>query len=255
MDLPTRQIVTVIQDGLVLIENYFSLTQQQSIVDAMMLYGNGSVHPLFNFYRGSVVEMENGYLASKPTANSTSGQQQSDDRRLNMGYKASVDVPIEHLPLSLTRSCLSCIVQARKHSPSIPLLKNPYNCKLLYYTANTKSKLGWHQDTVPGLTIEQQHQDLVIPVVSFSFGNMATFKYKNSKTEQAKTIELPSGSALVFGGPSRMIWHTVSKIHTDPPLGPNMPVPGRFSLTFREEGYPSLWQSVGIAPAVPLVIL
>jgi len=116
-----------------------------------------------------------------------------------------------------------------------------------------KSRLGWHQDTVHGLSIED-HSKLNSPVVSFSFGDTGIFKYKNKMEDQPNSIQLISGSAICFGGPSRMIWHSITKIEKNSsPRELQMGIPGRFSLTFREQGHPTLWEEDGIPPVVPVV--
>ena len=49
-----------------------------------------------------------------------------------------------------------------------------------------------------------------------------------------QTVRLDSGDVLVFGGPARMLFHGVTKIHShNRPKGLVM-APGRLNLTFRE---------------------
>ncbi|GIL84065.1 hypothetical protein Vretimale_11035 [Volvox reticuliferus] len=56
--------------------------------------------------------------------------------------------------------------------------------------------------------------------------------------EEASTVRLESGDLLVFGGPGRMIFHSVSKVHpnTAPPelVRATGLRPGRLNLTFRQ---------------------
>lgn len=78
-----------------------------------------------------------------------------------------------------------------------------------------------------------------IPVVSFSLGDAADFVFGPSRDEaRCRTLRLESGDALVFGGPARMLYHGVAKVH-----GGSAPAqllartnlrPGRLNLTFRQ---------------------
>ena len=49
-----------------------------------------------------------------------------------------------------------------------------------------------------------------------------------------KTLRLDSGDVLVFGGPARMLFHGVTKIHTNNRPKGLVLAPGRLNLTFRE---------------------
>lgn len=89
------------------------------------------------------------------------------------------------------------------------------------------------------------------PVVSFSIGDTGDFIYEvltgPGGPPLEKTIQLKSGDCLIFGGPSRMIRHAVSRIYPG-----TSPLPhiggeegtggfslrcGRLNLTFREDGW------------------
>lgn len=78
-----------------------------------------------------------------------------------------------------------------------------------------------------------------IPVVSFSIGATGTFVFnKRRSTEGASSIDLESGDLLVFGGPSRMIYHGLQSIDADSSpeeliKATNMRK-GRLNLTFRQ---------------------
>jgi len=50
------------------------------------------------------------------------------------------------------------------------------------------------------------------PVLFASVGHTAEFWYKNDAKDKEKLVILESGDVLVFGGESRRILHTVSKI-------------------------------------------
>ena len=76
------------------------------------------------------------------------------------------------------------------------------------------------------------------PVVTLSLGDSCVFRFAGvgRRTAPFTDVELRSGDLLVFGGPSRRIYHGVPKVldGTAPPdLG--LP-PGRVSITLRETG-------------------
>ncbi|MEW5319190.1 MAG: hypothetical protein WDW38_010357 [Sanguina aurantia] len=78
-----------------------------------------------------------------------------------------------------------------------------------------------------------------LPVVSFSIGDSADFLFGSTRDpDTATNIKLESGDVLIFGGPSRMVYHGVSKIHTG--SAPQALLtkcglrPGRLNLTFRQ---------------------
>lgn len=77
------------------------------------------------------------------------------------------------------------------------------------------------------------------PVVSFSVGDSGIFAYgKERDPQKAEKISLESGDVLIFGGPSRMIFHGVESII--PKSAPKELIDktnikqGRLNLTFRE---------------------
>ena len=91
------------------------------------------------------------------------------------------------------------------------------------------ARLGLHQDA-------EEPSDA--PVVTISLGDTGLFRIAgvDRRTAPFVDIHLQSGDLLVFGGPSRRIYHGVPKVydHTAPQdLG--LPA-GRLSLTIRETG-------------------
>ncbi len=93
------------------------------------------------------------------------------------------------------------------------------------------AKLGLHQDG---------EEPAAAPVVTISLGDTRTFGSPASTAGSAPftDVELRSGDLLVFGGPSRRIFHGVhqgGRRHRAEGLG--LP-PGRLSITVRETGFP-----------------
>jgi DNA oxidative demethylase len=97
------------------------------------------------------------------------------------------------------------------------------------YTAD--ARLGLHQDV-------EEPSDA--PVVTISVGDTCLFRMAgvDRRTAPFTDIELQSGDLLVFGGPSRRIFHGVPKVYeATGPRDTGLP-PGRLSITVRETGLP-----------------
>lgn len=91
--------------------------------------------------------------------------------------------------------------------------------------------LGLHQDG-------EEPSDA--PVVTISLGDTCVFRLAgvDRRTGPFVDVELRSGDLLVFGGPSRRIFHGVPKVMDD--TGPAwIDLPGRLSITVRETGFES----------------
>ena len=66
--------------------------------------------------------------------------------------------------------------------------------------------MGSHQD--------RDEHDFTAPLVSISLGDTATFHIGGSKRTDPKTrIKLLSGDVLVMGGPARLAFHGVDRVH------------------------------------------
>jgi alkylated DNA repair protein (DNA oxidative demethylase) len=91
------------------------------------------------------------------------------------------------------------------------------------------AKLGLHRDA-------EEPSDA--PVVTLSLGDRCVFRLAGVSRRSApfRDVELASGDLLVFGGPSRRIYHGVPKVLSGTaPAGLGLP-PGRLSITLRETG-------------------
>jgi len=76
------------------------------------------------------------------------------------------------------------------------------------------------------------------PVVTLSLGDSCVFRFAGvgRRNGPFTDVELRSGDLLVFGGPSRRIYHGVPKVFEGTaPDGLDLP-PGRVSITIRETG-------------------
>jgi DNA oxidative demethylase len=101
-------------------------------------------------------------------------------------------------------------------------------CILNYYDGH--GRMGMHQDKDEG----RSSIDAGVPVVSISLGDTARFLFGGTRRRApVETILLESGDAFVFGGPSRLRYHGVSRII--PGSAPStLGFSGRFNLTFRQ---------------------
>ena len=103
----------------------------------------------------------------------------------------------------------------------------PDTCIVNWYSA--QSRMGLHQDK------DESPESLAAgaPVVSLSIGDTARFLFGGlRRRDRAEPILLASGDAFVFGGPSRLKYHGVTRIV--PGTAPaGLPFEGRLNLTFR----------------------
>jgi DNA oxidative demethylase len=101
-------------------------------------------------------------------------------------------------------------------------------CILNYYDAD--GRMGLHQDR------DESERSLAagVPVVSVSIGAAARFLFGGlRRRDPVETMLLESGDAFVFGGPSRLRYHGVTRIL--PGTAPlELGLAGRFNLTFRQ---------------------
>ena len=91
-------------------------------------------------------------------------------------------------------------------------------------------RMGLHQDK------DESAQSIQAgaPIVSISLGDTARFQFGGfRRRDRIDTLRLESGDVFVFGGPSRLRYHGVSRIL--PGTAPSgLGLAGRFNLTFRK---------------------
>lgn len=92
------------------------------------------------------------------------------------------------------------------------------------------ARMGMHQDR------DERSSD---PVVSFSIGDSCRFRFGNTRSRNRPwtDLELTSGDAFVFHGPSRFAYHGVPRIHPGTaPEGAGVES-GRINITLRRTGF------------------
>jgi len=95
-----------------------------------------------------------------------------------------------------------------------------------------EAKMGMHVD---------RDEVVAAPVVSLSVGASGVFRFGNPSGRGRPWVDLPleSGDVVVFGGPSRLAYHGVTKLlagTADPTVSE---LPGRLNVTVRETGLTS----------------
>ena len=117
---------------------------------------------------------------------------------------------------------------AAEIAASVGMTIVPDICIMNYYDA--EGRMGLHQDKDEG----ERSIAAGVPVVSVSIGDTARFLFGGTRRRAPiDTLLLESGDAFVFGGPSRLRYHGVSRIvpHSAPP---ELGMEGRYNLTFRQ---------------------
>jgi DNA alkylation damage repair protein AlkB len=117
---------------------------------------------------------------------------------------------------------------ASRAAASVGMTLDADICILNYYDAD--GRMGLHQDKDEG----ERSLAAGLPVVSISIGDTARFLCGGTR-RRAPVSQFPlhSGDAFVFGGPSRLCYHGVSRII--PGTAPkDLHLQGRYNLTFRQ---------------------
>ncbi|MET8569562.1 alpha-ketoglutarate-dependent dioxygenase AlkB [Streptomyces sp. NPDC004783] len=90
------------------------------------------------------------------------------------------------------------------------------------------ARMGMHRDS-------DERADA--PVVSLSLGDTCVFRFGNpgTRTRPYTDLELRSGDVFVFGGPSRLAYHGVPRVHAGT-APPELGLTGRLNITLRVSG-------------------
>ena len=133
--------------------------------------------------------------------------------------------PVKPLPVALADLARAAVSDA--FGPDTAASYAPDAAIVNLYTSG--ARLGLHLDG-------EEPSDA--PVVTLSLGDSCVFRFAGvgRRTAPFTDIELRSGDLLVFGGPSRRIYHGVPRVlDGTAPAGLDLP-PGRVSITLRETG-------------------
>jgi DNA oxidative demethylase len=81
---------------------------------------------------------------------------------------------------------------------------DPEACLVNWYEG--KARMGLHQD--------RDEQEFDAPVLSLSLGDACLFRHGGiSRKDPTSSVRLESGDLLVIGGPSRLCYHGVDRVH------------------------------------------
>mmetsp|Transcript_15499 Transcript_15499/g.37503 ORF Transcript_15499/g.37503 Transcript_15499/m.37503 type:complete len:458 (-) Transcript_15499:2131-3504(-) len=154
--------------------------------------------------------------------------------RLNQGTRGRVILSIDTFPDKLRQLVMDCVTSAQAADPgNIPGMK-PTTALVNFYKEGAQFK--WHRDSEDP---ELSRTNRAPPIVSFSVGLSADFAYKRSfEDEKHDTVRLASGDVLLFGGPARMIVHSVTQVipKTMPGMMRGKMLHGRLNVTVRDIG-------------------
>lgn len=235
--MESNSAVNILMPGMVLLKHFLSQNDQVEIVKRCRSLGSGPG----GFYQPSYGTTNKMHLYMMCLG--MHWEPITKSYTMRRSFDNSPPPPIPSLFETLVAQCLRMARHAfQSENESYPSTRgdmgmvpdmHPNICLINFYERN--GKLGLHQDK------DESQESLKhgTPVVSFSIGDSAEFLYGVDRdVEAAKSVTLESGDVLIFGGPSRMIFHGVPFIHpqTAPPwLIENTDLrPGRINLTFRQ---------------------
>ncbi|EXC01339.1 Alpha-ketoglutarate-dependent dioxygenase AlkB [Morus notabilis] len=223
----------ILRPGMVLLKSYISISTQTKIVKRCRHLGLGPGGFYQPGYRDGAKLHLNMMCLGKNWDPQTS---KYGDYRPTDGAKPP-PIPKEFYELVM-KAIEDSHVLIRKESEAgnaeqiLPRM-TPDICLVNFYSTN--GRLGLHQDR------DESHESIRkgLPVVSFSIGDAADFKYGDQRdVDTAKEVMLESGDVLIFGGDARYVFHGVTTIHTN--TAPKTLLeqtdlrPGRVNLTFRQ---------------------
>lgn len=220
----TRELI---QPGLVLIRNYLTKEQQLEIVEQVFDYTSDFYVPKLKMY-GKECKMHLNMTCLGKHWDSLTYKYNSE-RRSGIDEQDVKEIPEEWINMAVEAN-----TQVTKLDSTIPKQFAPDVVIINKY--NPGDRLGFHQDNSENKHLLKSGS----PIVSLSIGDSCQFEFyqPGKKKDGIEKIVLHSGDLLVFGGPSKMIYHGVTKIlnHTAPNWLSNESKlkEGRVNLTFRQ---------------------
>lgn len=139
------------------------------------------------------------------------------------GYRYQPTHPDTGRPWPALPDAILAIWRAVSHYPH-----DPEACLVNLYQGG--AKMGLHQD--------RDEEEFAAPVVSISLGDSAIFRIGGTERGgRTEALKLSSGDVLVMGGPARLAFHGIDRIHQ----GSSTLVPGggRINLTLRRVTRPA----------------
>lgn len=153
--------------------------------------------------------------------------------RLNQGSRGRMILDVDAFPETLRDMCADAVSAAQAVDAEMPGF-NPTTVLVNFYKEGAEFK--WHKDSEDPKLVKAKTGP---PIVSFTVGLSADFGYKRSFEDPThEVIRLNSGDVLLFGGPSRMIVHSVLNVHPGSMPGHlrGKMLNGRLNVTVRDIG-------------------
>lgn len=210
MDLRLPEPAPELPDGLTLHRGLVDLDQQKHLWAALSagLAAAPPVHP----------RVKGGGKTLAAMTNFGQAGWWSDVR----GYRYERANPTTGKPWPDMPSAFVAVVRAAVADSPWPSFV-PDACLINHYAAGTR--MGLHQD--------RDERDFGQPIVTVSLGDSADWLIGGAKRGDKPTaFRVNSGDVLLMGGPARLLFHGVRKIH--PGTSPLAGIAGRYSLTFRK---------------------
>jgi alkylated DNA repair protein (DNA oxidative demethylase) len=214
--------------GAVHVPGWLSLRRQRWIAARFQEWGRGPIAPHSPLVGGHPMSVR---MVSLGLAWGPAGWSET------AGPEGAAPLPLPGWLVRLSREALRSAFDPRT-APSWPGLDparleawaggyEPDVALVNYYPPG--ARMGMHQD---------RDESSSAPVVSLSIGDAAVFRAGNTQTRSRpyQDLRLASGDLVVFGGPSRFMFHGVPKvIEGSAPRGCGVPR-GRINITVRATG-------------------
>lgn len=192
----------VIEPGFVILRNFVSDSECQSLAEMIFERGTGE---------------DNGFYCKN----------EHGENILNTGEKGRGRIydAADKFPRDITEHCNRAVEQARTIDPMMPEM----NCThLLINMYTTKDGLVWHRD------IYENDGSSDHPVVNLCVGASCLFGFNHNESDPERVIQLNSGDVLLFGGPCRLIRHAVLEVLLNEVPSWMKDSPVRLSFTYRD---------------------
>ena len=224
----------VLSDGLVVLRGALDLDTQAWLARAAFEAGESNdAKGNRGFYER--VDVSGATLRSEGDAlsDATADSGGTTVLRLNQGTRGRVILGVDAFPAALKEICMECVSLARAATDTMPPM-NPTTVLVNFYKENAQFK--WHRDSEDPAVAGTADAP---PIVSFTVGLSCDFAVKRRfEDETMMTIRLDSGDVLLFGGESRMLVHSVTRVvpRTMPASLRGEMLYGRLNVTVRDIG-------------------
>ena len=217
MDLFEREPM-IVAPGAFLVPGWLSLQEQADLIALCRLWGRGPAgFHTPRMFDGKPLSIQSLYL----------GWYWRHGKGYTRIYDEADGTPVKPFPAELVTAARRAYARTFGDDGCFA----PDSAIINWY--DHEAALGMHQDRGEADTVLVRGS----PVISISLGDTGIFRFGNTATRNKpyRDVELQSGDLFVFGGPSRMAYHGVTRIL--PGTGPaELDLSGRLSVTIRESG-------------------